>query len=106
MARPEARRGGEPPIRRRRIPDKGGPATACSKQLYPTEPWSSICCKIRFSSSRPSPDFKNSSRRIASTRDANFSWYTKTQAPRFFVDFVIPELCWPSRRVRSEVKPM
>src|ERR1039458_2240976 len=53
--------------------------------------------RIRRNSSRPFPLFKKRSRRIASGRVANSSEYRITHRPRFFVDLVTPELCWPRR---------
>src|SRR5208282_420337 len=92
---------GDPP--RRGTPDL---LVSAAGGLYPVELPVSEARRIRFNSSRPWPDFNCFSLRMASARVANVSSYTSNQAPRFFVDFVIPELCWPSRCVRSDVKPV
>ena len=73
--------------------------------LYPAETRESRSDRIRWSSARPCPVFNCRSRFIASVRVANSSWCTTTQGPLPLVDFVMPELCWPSRCVTSAVKP-
>jgi hypothetical protein len=57
--------------------------------LYPDEP-RTFSSSLARNSSRPLPDLKYFSRRMASARVANSSWYTNSHGPRFFVDFVTP----------------